>query len=125
MVGHLSFSDGNERPLYHVKAPYRLSEAYGINVYARGRRYTDSDSYGGNNLPDKYYDYLGSIIGIRKRLPFVRGTIVDNTDWKSQVVDGVESPRADVADSRGVLDGAAVYLFDRHWLQRDGWCRRR
>jgi hypothetical protein len=92
VIGHLSFSDSNERPLYRAKATYLLSEIYGVNTYVRARRYSNSDPYSGKYFsPEHYYDYLGGI-GIRKRLPFVRGTVVGNIDWGRQVVDGVESP---------------------------------
>jgi len=92
VIGRLNFSDDNERSLYRAKATYLISETYGVNMYVRSRRYSNSDPYSGNYFsPDRYYDYLGGI-GIRKRLSFVRGTVVGNIDWGRQSVDGVESP---------------------------------
>lgn len=92
VVGQFNYSDGNERPLYRAKATYVVSEAYGINIYARGRKYSDSEPYTGNYFsPENYHDYLGGI-GIRRRLPIVRGTFVGTIDWGKQTADGVTSP---------------------------------
>jgi hypothetical protein len=92
VLGHLSFSDDNERPLYRAKATYVVSETYGASVYMRGRKYSDSEPHTGNYFsPESYHDLLGGI-GIRRRLPIVHGTVSGSIDWGRQVADDVTSP---------------------------------
>ena len=92
VVGHLSFSDDNERPLYRAKATYLLSEDYGVSTYVRYRKYSNSDPYGGNYFsPEDFHDWLAGF-GMRRRLPFVRGTFIGAIDWGRQNADGVAAP---------------------------------
>ena len=92
VAGHYDYSDDNVRRLYRAKATYVVSETYGLSIYARGRKYNNSEPYTGNYFsPEHYRDYLGGI-GIRRRLPIVRGTFVGLIDWGRQTADGTTSP---------------------------------
>jgi hypothetical protein len=92
VLARLDFSDGNDRPLYRVKTSWVVSEQYGISIYARARTYTNSEPYGGYYFaPERFEDYLGGI-GLRRRLPIVRGTLSAQLDWGRQIVDGAASP---------------------------------
>lgn len=92
VLGRLDFSDGNDRSLYRVKSSWVLSEQYGVSAYARARTYSDSEPYGGFYFaPERFHDYLAGI-GLRRRLPIVRGTLSAQIDWGRQVVDGEASP---------------------------------
>lgn len=92
VVGQLDFSDGNERPLYRAKANFLVSETYGLSMYVRGRQYSNSDPYNGNYFaPEDFRDWLAGF-GMRRRLPWVRGTLSANIDWGRQDADGEVSP---------------------------------
>ncbi len=92
VLGRLDFSDGNDRALYRIKSSWVLSEQFGISAYARARSYTNSEPYGGYYFaPERFHDYLGGI-GLRRRLPIIRGTVSAQIDWGRQVVDGEASP---------------------------------
>lgn len=92
VIGRLDFSDGNRRPLYRAKANLLLSETYGVSLYVRGRKYSNSDPYTGNYFsPESYREYLGGI-SLRRRLPVVRGTLAATIDWGRQNADGTSAP---------------------------------
>jgi|GEM_PF-1925031 len=92
VAGRFDFSDGNERPFYRLKTSWVVSETYGVSVYARTRKYSDSDPYNGYYFaPRHFQDYLGGF-AVRRRLPWVHGTLSGQIDWGRQSADGDTTP---------------------------------
>lgn len=88
VAGQLDFSDGNERPLLRARISYRLLADQGIHLYAKTRRYANSQPFTGNYFsPDRLRDELAGV-SFRQSLPALASVLSGWADWGRQTVDG-------------------------------------
>lgn len=91
VAGHLDFSDGNERPLLRARISYRLFDEPGIHIYAKTRRYSNSQPFTGNYFsPDRLRDELAGL-SFRQGVPGLASVFSGWADWGRQTVDGTST----------------------------------